>query len=325
MHRNSATHPHAPPVQALNGSANKTRRGGVTSTKSPRPSSLPSSHSGPRLSIQTAATQARSSPISPAKLNMKILRPAAAGLAIMMINTAAGTDSVGAYYEDSGCSKMLLANVISGQCEDQSGCKVYQGSGISMFCVPNATEYLNTAFDGSPYVVTEEFNDINCAQPMLTRAFLADGSCHVAHEDDGRTWSMTTVVNSNGTVEVLGTDDECGGPNAFYHLEPVPKSDLNTGECVVMLGSGDSSSSYSAKFYLVNSSSTTAPLDTTTSGSDSLGSSTNDTASTTSATTTPATTNATTGSSVTSGASNLLFGSLALLCTSAAVVGATVL
>ncbi|KAE9062806.1 hypothetical protein PF010_g29251 [Phytophthora fragariae] len=84
-------------------------------------------------------------------LKMKILRPAVfivVGLAVTTIDDAAGTNGVGAYYEDSTCTKTLLANIDSGECQDDSGCKAYQSTGISTFCVSDAAEYLKTAFGG---------------------------------------------------------------------------------------------------------------------------------------------------------------------------------
>ncbi|EGZ11339.1 hypothetical protein PHYSODRAFT_338052 [Phytophthora sojae] len=273
---------------------------------------------------------------------MKIVRPAVfivVGFAAKAIDPAAGSNGVGAYYDDSTCTKTLLAKIDAGACQDDSGCKAYQSMGISIFCIEDPAEYLKTAFAGSPYFVAVGYNDAECEELVLTRAFLADGECHVGHEDDDRAWGMTTTVSGDGTVAVLGTDDKCGGPNPFYFQDPVSKSDLNTGDCVVIPDNDDGSDSYGAKFYFVDPS-TQAPPDTTTSTSDSSdsstdddttmsgtgpsGSSTNDTTSstdpsgsstdsstnTTGATATPAATNATTGS--TSDASNLLAVSLVI-------------
>ncbi|GMF40920.1 unnamed protein product [Phytophthora lilii] len=88
------------------------------------------------------------------------------------------------YSEDSSCSKIVYAEIGTGNCPESPTCTIKNDDNGEFLdaagesCIEDRDTYLQTAFEGASYLTIETYSS-NCVGDLYdTRSYLADGKYH---------------------------------------------------------------------------------------------------------------------------------------------------
>ncbi|KAL3656457.1 hypothetical protein V7S43_018682 [Phytophthora oleae] len=136
------------------------------------------------------------------------------------------------YSEDLNCTEIVYARIDNEVCTDTSKCAIHNDGDGSFHdtemtaCILDRDEFLESAFNGAPYLTVELYPTDCLGKSYNTRSFVADGKCHPY------SLSHFKVAQVNGTTSVWSSDFGCEDTDWYEEWSVVDETQLNSEACV---------------------------------------------------------------------------------------------